>query len=242
MKTSNKDEGERAMSGMLYLADDWNEAREGDELRDSVFRQMRLHYPDMQPRWNFPPIEATPRLYFERVSRDNAERLWRLFSADTNPFLDKRFSQRALFEEYMDCLLDWMPYSAKYGGADWLVSLRESGEDAGVVHLYNLSEEDFRNNRYSCAVGFATAEKHRNQGIMSEAVPRCIEYAAATFGITSALAYLKKENAASAALLRKLHFIPCDSEFASNEYRYFRYYVGSAPPAPQDDERAESEA
>ena len=171
------------------------------------------------------------------MSRDNAERLWRLFSSDLHPFLDKRFTERELFEEYIDCLLDWMPYSARYGGADWLVSLRENGEDVGVVHLYNLTEEDYNGNRYTCAVGFATAEKYRNQGVMSEAVPQCIDYAAATFGVTSCLAYLKKDNAASAALLRKLHFIPCDSEFASTEYRYFRYFVGSEP---REDKRADN--
>ena len=41
------------INGLLYVAEDWTVAREGDELRDHPLRQMRLQYPDLRLRGNF---------------------------------------------------------------------------------------------------------------------------------------------------------------------------------------------
>jgi RimJ/RimL family protein N-acetyltransferase len=185
-------------------------------------------------RWHFPPIPPTAHLTFERLTRGNAERCWAMFPGDTNPFLDEYFTDRQKFEEYIGQLCDYMPRSLKHGGADWLVCRRGDGDgdvnanvmqDVGILHVYDLSLENFDDSLERCTIGFVTAAPFRRQGVMREAVPHFVEYIAREIRRPRVLAYAKRDNAASVALLRSLDFTPCDDEYRSEKNHFFRYIV-----------------
>lgn len=201
------------------------------EKRRAALLHVRQHY-SLTPRWTFPPIDDTARLRFERLTADNAERCWQMFVGDTNPFLDEYFVKREEFEDYVDYLCNDMPYSPKRGGADWLCCLRAGDAqaeavtdvaDVGVLHLYDLSLENYADRLQRCTIGFASAAPFRRQGFMKEAVPHFAQYIAQALSRTRIVAYTKRENAASIALLQALNWTACDDDFSYPEYRYFRW-------------------
>ncbi|HXL57313.1 MAG TPA: hypothetical protein VN958_13710, partial [Chitinophagaceae bacterium] len=108
---------------------------------------------------NIPKIDD---FSFEQLTVNNGRRLFELFQFDDNKFVDERFRNEALCDEYARTIETHSPYSPKHGGTDWFWKIKN--DYAGILHLYDLSLETFANNNERCWIGFATNINYRNKG------------------------------------------------------------------------------
>ena len=152
-------------------------------------------------------LPPSGRLTYELVGWHNFAAYLSLFAADPSPFVDARFKSRAALEAYAASLLTDLRYSWKRGACDWLVRDRARGQPVGVLHLYDLSRETIGDWRPHCAVGYALAAPHRQQGYGTEALTQLLAQAPALFEQTEARAISVTTNAASEALLRRVGFV-----------------------------------
>ena len=164
-------------------------------------------HPEADPPVNFPYQNLPPsaRLTYELVGWPNLPAYLPLFAADPSPFVDAHFKDRAALERYGVSLLTLMRHSFKHGGCDWLARRHADAQPIGVLHLYDLSLENY-NGTPPCAVGYAVAAPHRRQGYAREMLTHLLPYAATLFGRTEARAIPETANVASRELLRSAGF------------------------------------
>lgn len=162
--------------------------------------------PRRQPAFSYQALPPSARLSYELVGWDTVRAYLELFAADLSPFVDARFKQRAALEAYAVSLLTDLRFSWKRGACDWLVRRRTDGQPLGVLHLYDLSQEQIGDWRPHCAVGYALAAPFRRQGYGHEALSHLLKQASTLFSQTKVRAISAANNAASQALLRKCGF------------------------------------
>lgn len=162
------------------------------------------------PFANLPPSR---RLQYELTAWHNYTDYLVLFQNDGSLFVDKRFKNRDLLDEYAVGLLEIMYYNVKRAGCDWIIRLHDR-TPVGILHLYDLSNEqetltatDSDDDFYdACSIGYAIAEPYRRQGYACEACTHLLQHIAATFGRYKVQATVEATNKASAERLQKLGF------------------------------------
>jgi RimJ/RimL family protein N-acetyltransferase len=173
-----------------------------------------------KPYFTFSEIPSTNEFGFEKLTEENFQHLYLLFEGDTSPFVDERFKTFQGAEEYTKYLCQYGTILPKHGGQDWLFKWND--EYAGIVHLYDLSLENFAQNDKRAWIGFATAEKFRNRKISHQAVNYFIQY---TFDYYPAINFIHamtlKENERATCFLTKCGFAVDNEERLSKKYSFF---------------------
>ncbi len=160
----------------------------------------------LPPSFPFQHLPDSQRLSYELVGWHNIAAYLLLFANDPSPFVEARFKQHALLENYAVELLTDRRYSWKRAGCDWLLRRRTDNQPVGVLHLYDLSHEIIGDYVPHCCVGYAVAAPFRRQGVGREALAHLLVQAATLFGRTEARALIDADNTASRGLLRGCGF------------------------------------
>lgn len=166
------------------------------------------------PAFPYQGLPPSARLTYELVNWANVRAYLPLFEADASSFVDARFKQRALLEQYAVALLTDLRHSRKHGACDWLIRRRSDKQAVGVLHLYELNCEIVGDRTPHCCVGYALAAPSRRQGYGQEALNHLLTQAARLFGRTEARALSATDNAPSQALLRKCGFVLLEARAA----------------------------
>jgi RimJ/RimL family protein N-acetyltransferase len=176
----------------------------------------------MQTLHNFPSLPDSERLAYEFLTVENSSVLVDLFQQDNNPFIDERFKtlegarQFALESENAKC-------SAKHGGCDFLIRLKNSQNYIGVLHLFDLSIESFAENDLKATIGFAIASPNYRQYFATEAVKHFIQYIQQSLKKTMILAYTPVENQAANDFLLAINLFPNNEDYIYGN-RGLNYY------------------
>lgn len=178
-----------------------------------------------KPLWLFPELAASGDLTFERLTFGNRQPVLRMFSTDANPFVSEDFKTAELLYHYVANLWICAPYSPKHGAADWII--RAKGEDAGLLHLYDVSRETWGLNNRRCCIGYTIAEKFRGTGLAQNAVGALQSYAFSRLDMLVLLAIPDGCNERSIRFLRRLGY----EEFTNEEIekgpnRFFELFRG----------------
>lgn len=172
------------------------------------------------PYFVFPDIPAFEEISFEKLTGKNVLQFHKLFEADDNIFTDERFKDYEKAKLYTRFIEESSVFSSKHGGQDWLFLW--NGEYAGVLHLYDLSLEEFAENNKRCQIGFATTPKMRNKGITKKALCYFLKY---IFENYSFIKYIHssalKENVASQALQTSVGFKIDPEERLSSKHIFY---------------------
>lgn len=104
-----------------------------------------------------------------------------------------------------------------YGFGLWAVERRGSGREAGAAgSLIGLAGLQMREGREEPELGFCIAPAFRGQGYGLEACRAVLRYGFGELGLPAVRAAVRRENAASLRLCRKLGFVPVREAAAQN--------------------------
>lgn len=174
-----------------------------------------------KPFFTFPDIKSTGNFSFEKLNGNNFQQLYIMFENDDNIFTDERFKHYDSAEKYAKYLEMYGAYSPKHGAQDWLWLWKENY--AGVLHLYDLSLENFADNNKRCWIGFATKPQFRNKGITIQAVKHFIQYIFENYAPVKYIhAMTDPRNKAAQQLLLKLNF---EKDFIERNSKELAFYV-----------------
>lgn len=186
-----------------------------EELNKKRKVQGTLHY--------FPPLQDSERLSYEILTLNNYLPIFNMFHSDTTPFVDERFKLVATAKKYAQFVVD-SAFSAKNGGCDFLIKLKNTTTYIGILHLFDYSLETYYDIPQRCTFGFAIAKPYRQNGYATEAVRHLINYARIHHQKTKFLAYTNTQNVLANAFLCSL-----DMVLSNNDYYYDskenNYYV-----------------
>ena len=168
---------------------------------------------------NFPNLPNSERLSYHFLTVENSSILVDLFQNDDNPFVDNRFQDAAKAKEYAyESAISRA--SAKHGGCDFFICLKDTETYIGVLHLYELSLEQFNDNHLRATIGFGIAAPFRRQYYAMEAVKHLIDYVQNTLKKPNILAYTNPENIAANDFLLSLGLVLSDEDYIY-EYNYY---------------------
>jgi RimJ/RimL family protein N-acetyltransferase len=177
-----------------------------------------------EPLWHFPDLAPASGLSFERLSFDNREVVLRMFEADADPFVSADFKAPEKLYEYVANLWINGPYSPKHGAADWIVHTAAS-EPAGLLHVYDVSCEQWALSDRRCSIGYTVAERFRGTGLAQQAVRALQSYLFERLDKLMLLAVPDRRNERSARFLTRLGYEERTEEYMGREtYRYFELY------------------
>ncbi len=178
------------------------------------------------PQFEFDNLPDTERLSYEMLDEHNYLEVYQMFKEDDNPFVIEEYKQLEKLDRYVDALLNYAKTSAKRGGCDWLVKLRETGAYISLINIYDLNRETFNDNHKKCMIGFTTAKNYRQQYYTFESVKHLIHYAVNHFGMELIIADTDKQNEVSKKFLRKLGFVEATNKYYyADKYDFFEYTV-----------------
>ncbi len=145
------------------------------------------------------PILITERLTLRKLSKNDSEAILQLRSnTEINKFLDRKPSKTiedAL--NFINSIIENESGELFY----WAITI--TGEDTliGTICLF-----DFIDDVKKCEIGYELLTEYNNQGIMTEAAKKVIEYTIETLGLKAIDALTHKQNQNSTKLLQKLNF------------------------------------
>lgn len=154
-------------------------------------------------RFHFSDIDDSERLSYEKLNNENYSILVDLFSGDKSEFVNKRFKNLVAAKSYASEILDSV-YTAKYGGCDFFVKEKSSGNYIGVIHIFDFSLEIFSDVPYRCSFGFAIAEAFRRKYYATEAINAMIKYTQLNHKKSKFLAITSFENIPAINFLKSL--------------------------------------
>lgn len=176
--------------------------------------------PERKPFFIFPGIPSAGELSFEKLSLDNFSQLYLMFESDDNEFTDERFKHYTSAENYAKEQVQYGAYSPKHGAQDWFFIWRN--EYAGILHLYDLSLENFADNDKRCWIGFAIKPALRNKGITKKAMQFFMQYIFENYkSIRYVHAMTERGNEPAQALLFSLSFKQDFTERLSKKHDFF---------------------
>ncbi|WP_448518864.1 GNAT family N-acetyltransferase [Rhodoflexus sp.] len=166
--------------------------------QENLFYGKKCHYP-------FADLPHSAHLRYVLTNWTNYTIYLDLFQNDQSLFVDERFKNKALLDEYAVGLLEIMYYDNKRAGCDWVLQLH-SGEPIGILHLYDLNGETIADRYPPCSIGYAITANHRQQGYAYEAVTHLLYHIKNTFNRDEVRANTHSNNEASIRLLQKCNF------------------------------------
>lgn len=157
----------------------------------------------LKQHYFFPFLTSSQHLEYKQLNEENYHCLFELFQADKSPYIDERFKDLKEAKQYAKNSVE-ATFSAKHGGCDFLIKLKDSETYIGVLHLFDLSLETFADKHLNASIGFAIAEPYRHQYYATEAVRQLIDYVQNALKRPYILAYTHPENEAANDFLLSL--------------------------------------
>lgn len=157
------------------------------------------------------PILETERLLLRRVTSSDVNAIFELRS---NPETMK-YIPRPLVKTQEDALKHLQTIDDAIDnnlGINWGVTLKENPKLLGIMGFYRLQPENHR-----AEIGYMILPEFNGKGIVSEAIPRILEYGFTTMKLHSVEAVIDPENIASERVLQKCNFEK-EAHFKENEY------------------------
>ena len=146
-------------------------------------------------------VMLTERLRLEPVSALNADQLWQILqAADLRSYQDLPGLRLTAFVESV-ARRPLHLGSGQHGRYEWLVVVRESGENAGWISLRIPEREPGAGE-----VGYTLLSEFRGRGYATEAVSALLDEAFAVAHLQRVCAYCVPQNLASIAVLERLGF------------------------------------
>jgi len=173
------------------------------------------------PIWEFPTLENSTTLSYQRLHFDNYLAVLDLFKDDPSPFVEIDFKEENALYEYVANLWICAPYSYKKGGIDWLIQ-KQSGEGVGLLHAYDFSKEQIDNRHRTCTIGFLITAPFRGSGVAMEAVEHLQAYLYQQMDMWYLMAYTKQDNERSMRFLEKLGYVETTLKYAGSDKRYYQ--------------------
>ena len=173
------------------------------------------------PIWDFPALQNSATLTYQRLHFDNYSSVLELFKDDPSPFVERDFKEENALYEYVANLWICAPYSYKRGGIDWIIQ-QQSGEGVGLLHAYDLSKEQIENRHRSCTIGFIIAAPFRGLGLAKEAVEHLQTYLAQQMDMLYVTAYTRQDNERSMRFLEKMGYAETTMKYAGSDKRYYQ--------------------
>ncbi len=150
--------------------------------------------------WDSLPIIDGPRIRLRRVTDDDVDALYRIFSNpevmrywSTTPFKDRTAATK-LLEEINDGF-------RRRAMMKWGVARKSDDQVIGTTTLFNL---DFNNRR--CEVGYGLDRAEWGKGYMNEALNALLEYAFKTLNLHRIEADVDPRNTGSIKTVQRLGF------------------------------------
>lgn len=157
------------------------------------------------------PILETERLLLRRVTSTDVNEIFELRS---NPETMK-YIPRPLVKTEEDALKHFQTIDDAIDnnvGINWAVTLKENPKLLGIMGFYRLQPENYR-----AEIGYMILPEFNGKGIVSEAIPRILEYGFTTMKLHSVEAVIDPDNIASERVLQKCNFVK-EAHFKENEY------------------------
>ena len=146
-------------------------------------------------------VMLTERLRLEPVTALNADQLWQILqAADPRAYQDLPRLRLTAFVESVSRRPLHLG-SGQHGRYEWLVVLRDSGENAGWVSLRIPEREPGAGE-----VGYTLLAEFRGRGYATEAVSALLDEAFTIARLQRVCAYCVPQNSASIAVLERLGF------------------------------------
>ncbi len=157
------------------------------------------------------PVFETKRLKFTQFELSDAGHLHAIRS---NPqvltYLDRAPSEN---EREMVIYIQKMHQSfAQNDGITWALRLGDSPKLIGSIGIWKIDKEHHRGE-----LGYTISPEYWRQGLISEALPKVIDYGFKVLGLHSLQANTHKDNQASQAVLKKNGFVK-EAHFRENWY------------------------
>ena len=147
------------------------------------------------------PVLETPRLRLRKISLRDQEEFFLLRSSKIvmkyidRPLAKSREDACQLIEMMID-LID------RNQGLTWTISLIENPRMIGTVHLWKISQENYR-----AEIGYLLEPAFQGQGLMHESLGAIIHYGFGRLKLHSIEANVNPKNTASIRLLEKSGFV-----------------------------------
>lgn len=157
------------------------------------------------------PLLTTPRLTLRRLTPDDVMPMFRLRS---DPQAMK-FVPRPLAVTPDDAMKHIALIDQKINeneGINWAITLNGSDDFIGIIGLYVIKKENFR-----AEIGYMLLPEHHNNGYVSEAIGRVLEYGFGDLKLHSVEAIIDPENTPSERVLQKNGFVK-EAHLRENEF------------------------
>jgi ribosomal-protein-alanine N-acetyltransferase len=152
-----------------------------------------VEFPLLSERLLLRPFERSDAPAAHDVYRDEVVMRW----VGTGPV--------SRLEQTEAMLSGYMEHQRKYGFSFWAVVKRDSGQLVGDAGLYSRGDR--------IELGYTLGREHWGIGYGTEAARSCVQAAFGPLGLDELEALVRRENHASASVLRKLGFESRDRVF-----------------------------
>jgi RimJ/RimL family protein N-acetyltransferase len=172
-------------------------------MKHDILEELRQERKARGPLHHFSYMTNSERLEYEMLTLDNYSSIVEMFQDDSSDFIDERFKELGLAQQYATQVIESV-YEAKYGGCDFLIKLKNTDHYIGILHLFDFSLENFSDVSQRCSIGFSIAEVYRRKYYATEAVKHLIQYGYTQYKKTKFLAYTDIPNQPANAFLMSL--------------------------------------
>ncbi len=165
------------------------------------------------------PVLITKRLILRELRLSDIAAIHRLKSDPA--VVSLYYSEPKTFEQSAAKLNDLIALNERREALTWCVALAVSPDELiGTICLW-----DFRAERQVAEIGYELLPSYHNQGIMTEAAARVIEYGFGDLKLRLIDALVNPANAPSCRLLQKLRFRKGEKSLEQEKESVIREYV-----------------
>ncbi len=143
----------------------------------------------------------TERLLLRRYSMDDAQGMYANWVTDHEATRFWGWEPHENIEETKALLSGWIQQYQKPDYYHWVIELKELRQVIGYIYLSEMDETDCH-----AEVHYLLSRKFWNQGLMTEACARVIEFALHDLGLQKVMTSHHQENPASGRVLEKCGF------------------------------------
>jgi ribosomal-protein-alanine N-acetyltransferase len=146
------------------------------------------------------PILETKRFVLRQIKQDDAKEIFQYFSKDeVTKFYDlESFTN---IEQAEELIHKWNQRFENNQGIRWGITLRSEGSVIGTCGFHGWAK-----NHCKIGIGYELTPEYWQQGIMTEVIPKIIEFGFNNLGLNRIEAFVEPENIGSRKVLEKVGF------------------------------------
>lgn len=177
------------------------------ERQNPFYVRFRSTHPNVS--FPFTDLPTSEHLEYEMLSEYNFFRILKMFRSDENPFVTEKHKNETMLVDHVDFWLNYLLYSPKHGGCNWLCRMKGTNEYVGDNKpIRTVGGITYGESNRMCQIGYATCEEYRNRNLTSEAVRQMLDSAFGKLNLLHIYATTDADNVNSRNFLQKLGFRP----------------------------------